>query len=46
LYNYRYWNGYLVLLKRQERFYDMLITILHLQDVKLLDLNESNGLYK
>ncbi|XP_076115391.1 uncharacterized protein LOC143083080 isoform X1 [Mytilus galloprovincialis] len=39
-----YWNGLLVLLKPKERFEEMLILILYLNDVTLLDNNQPNGI--
>ncbi|XP_052064810.1 BLOC-2 complex member HPS5-like isoform X2 [Mytilus californianus] len=39
-----YWNGLLVLLKHKERLEEMLMLILYLNDVKLLDNNQPNGI--
>ena len=42
-FNFRYWNGLLVLLKPKERLEEMLMLILYLNDVTLLDNNQPNG---
>ncbi|XP_063400030.1 BLOC-2 complex member HPS5-like [Mytilus trossulus] len=39
-----YWNGLLVLLKQNERLEEMLMLILYINDVKLLDNNQPNGI--